>query len=102
MKRTIYLVLMSAFAGTVIGGVVANLVNIMDPEFQLDYGLSIAFFTAITWALLALFDAVYRKFIRRAPAAAFAPAAPAAAGAARPYRDGARVGQATPVPARPQ
>ncbi|MGE5537123.1 MAG: hypothetical protein ACM30I_00785 [Gemmatimonas sp.] len=68
MKRTIYIIMMSAFAGTVIGGVVANLVNIMDPELQLDYGLSIAFFTAITWALLAMFDALYRK-LRPAPSA---------------------------------
>lgn len=68
MKRTIYQMLMSMFAGTVTGSVVANLVNIMDPEFQLDYGLSMAFFTAITWALLSVLDAVFSKARRASPA----------------------------------
>jgi hypothetical protein len=78
MKRTIYQLLMSVAAGAVIGGIVANLVNIMDPEFDMDYGVAIGFFTIITWGLLAVLDMLFRKPERPAAAPASAPpAAPA-------------------------
>jgi FtsH-binding integral membrane protein len=61
MMRTIYQILMSAFVGTVVGCVVTNLVNIMDPDIQMDYEVAIAFFGVITWGLLALLDTLFRK-----------------------------------------
>jgi hypothetical protein len=76
MKRTIYQVLMSVLAGTLIGSLVANLVNIMDPEFQMDYGVSIAFFAVITWGGLSLLDTLFHK-PARPPAASATSATPA-------------------------
>ena len=61
MTRTVYLLVMSVFAGAVIGGVVANFINIVDPDIPADYELSTAVFTAIIWALLSLLDFIFRR-----------------------------------------
>ena len=74
MKRTIYQMLMSALAGAVIGSIVTNLVNIMDPEVQMDDEVAIGFFAVITWGLLSVVDMLFRK----PTAAAATPAVPAA------------------------
>lgn len=61
MTRTFYLLILSVFAGSVIGGVVANFFNIVDPNIQPDYELSTTVFTAIIWALLSLLDLIFRR-----------------------------------------
>jgi hypothetical protein len=58
MKRTIYFALMSVFFGVVVGLIVTNVVNILYPDFGLELGLAITFFTALTWGLLSLLGLV--------------------------------------------
>jgi hypothetical protein len=58
MKRTIYFALMSVFFGVVAGSIVTNVVNILYPDLGLELGLSITFFTALTWAVLSLIGLV--------------------------------------------
>jgi hypothetical protein len=73
--------------GALIGGVVVNLVNIMDPEIEMDYEVAIAFFSVMTWGALSLIDTLFRKVRPTVPAApsptattSAAPAAPTAPG----------------------
>jgi hypothetical protein len=61
MKRTIYFALMSIFFGVIVGSIVTNVVNILYPDFGLELGLSISFFTALTWALLSLIGLVFDR-----------------------------------------
>jgi len=61
MKRTVYQLLMSVSAGAVIGIIVVNFVNIMDPEIEIDYEVSILFFSVLTWGALSLLDTLFRK-----------------------------------------
>jgi hypothetical protein len=61
MKRMIYQLLMSVSAGAVIGGIVVNLVNILDPEIEIDYEVAIAFFSVLTWGAFSLIDTLFRK-----------------------------------------
>jgi hypothetical protein len=61
MKRTLYQLLMSVSAGAVIGIIVVNFVNIMDPEIEIDYEVSIAFFSVLTWGALSVLDTLFRK-----------------------------------------
>jgi hypothetical protein len=78
MKRAIYQLLMSVLVGTVVGGVVTNLVNIMDPEIEIDYGVAMAFFAVITWGALSVIDTLFRKPEQPASAATGAPVTPTA------------------------
>jgi hypothetical protein len=75
MKRTVYQLLMSVSAGAVIGIIVVNFVNIMDPEIEIDYEVSITFFSVLTWGALSLLDTLFRK--PEAPATASAATTPA-------------------------
>lgn len=61
MKRTIYSALMSTLFGIVAGAIAADVLNIMYPDFGLDYGLSIAFFAALSWALLTLVGQIFDR-----------------------------------------
>lgn len=61
MKRTIYCLLMSLLVGSIVGAVATNVVNIMYPNFGLDYGLAISFFIVLTWAILSLISMLFRR-----------------------------------------
>ena len=61
MKKTVYCALMSILIGSIIGAIVANVVNILYPDLGLDYGLAIAFFTVLTWGALSLAGMVFRR-----------------------------------------
>ena len=61
MKRTIYSVLMSIFFGVLAGSVTTDVVNIMYPDFGLDYALAIAFFIALSWSVLTLAGLILRR-----------------------------------------
>jgi hypothetical protein len=61
MKRTIYSALMSVFFGVIAGAVTADVINIMYPDFGLDYELAIAFFTAMSWSLLTLVGQIFNR-----------------------------------------
>jgi hypothetical protein len=61
MKRTVYYALMSVLIGSIVGAIVVNVVNIMFPDFELDYALAILFFTTLTWAVLSLMGMVFRR-----------------------------------------
>jgi hypothetical protein len=61
MKRMLYCGLMSILIGSITGVIVVNVVNIMYPEFDLDYALAIMFFSALTWAILNLLGMLSRR-----------------------------------------
>jgi hypothetical protein len=61
MKRTIYSVLMSIFFGVLIGSITTDVINIMYPDFGLDYMLAIAFFIALSWSVLTLAGLILRR-----------------------------------------
>ena len=61
MKRTIYYALMSLLIGSIVGAVVTNVVNIVCPDFGLDYGLAILFFIVLTWAFLGLIGTIFHR-----------------------------------------
>jgi hypothetical protein len=61
MKRTIYSALMSIFFGVVAGAIATDVINIMYPDFGLDYKLAIAFFSALSWALLTLIGLIFSR-----------------------------------------
>jgi hypothetical protein len=57
----LYCGLMSVLIGSILGSIVVNVVNIMYPDFDLDYALSIMFFSTLTWAVLNLFGMLSRR-----------------------------------------
>ena len=61
MKRTVYCALMSVLIGSIVGSIAVNVVNILYPDFGLDYGLAIALFTVLTWSILSATGAVLRR-----------------------------------------
>jgi hypothetical protein len=61
MKRTIYSALMSVFFGVLIGSITTDVINIMYPDFGLDYMLAIAFFIALSWSVLTLAGLILRR-----------------------------------------
>jgi len=61
MKRTIYSALMSVLFGIVAGAVTTDVINIMYPDFGLDYKLAIAFFIALSWSLLTLVGLIFDR-----------------------------------------
>lgn len=61
MKKIIYCALMSILIGSIIGIIVVNVVNILFPDFEIDYTLAILFFTTLTWSILSLMGMVFRR-----------------------------------------
>jgi hypothetical protein len=61
MKRTIYSALMSIFFGVLAGSLTTDVINIMYPDFGLDYTLAIAFFIALSWSVLTLAGLILRR-----------------------------------------
>lgn len=61
MKRMLYCGLMSILIGSIVGSIVVSVVNIMYPDFDLDYTLAILFFSTLTWCVLSLFGMVFRR-----------------------------------------
>jgi len=61
MKRTIYCALMSLLIGSIVGAVITNVINIVYPDFGLEYSLAIPFFIVLTWAFLNLIGMIFRR-----------------------------------------
>jgi hypothetical protein len=52
---------MSIFFGVLIGSITTDVINIMYPDFGLDYMLAIAFFIALSWSVLTLAGLILRR-----------------------------------------
>lgn len=52
---------MSVFLGVVIGALVTDVINILYPDFGLDYKLAITFFIALSWSLLTLVGLIVKR-----------------------------------------
>lgn len=52
---------MSVLFGIVAGAITTDVINIMYPDFGLDYKLAIAFFIALSWSLLTLVGLIFDR-----------------------------------------
>ena len=52
---------MSLLIGGIVGAVVTNVINIVYPDFGLEYSLAIPFFIVLTWAFLSLIGMIFRR-----------------------------------------